>query len=76
LLRLKLLVSLSEPVDASCRIDDFLLARVKRMALRADFDVDVVGRRTGRKLRAAGAHDFDVAVGWMNTFFHLLVPPY
>jgi hypothetical protein len=48
----------AEPLDASCRVNQALLAGEERVAVRADFHVDValVGR-PGLKIVSAGAHN-------------------
>jgi hypothetical protein len=55
LLTLGDLFALAELVDASGRIDEFLLAREERMARRTDLDRDLRDRRSGCKRAAAGA---------------------
>jgi len=58
-------------IDAPRRVNDFLLARVERVASRADFDVDIPADGGSRgKLVSAAAHDLDVLVGGMDSFFH------
>ena len=60
----------AEALDASGGVDQLLLACEKRMALGADLNVDVslVGR-TGYEVRAAGAHDANLAIFWVNSLF-------
>jgi hypothetical protein len=64
-------VTLAELLDATCSVDDFLLARIERVACRAHFDVQrFVDRRTRRKRVAAAARHLDLAVLRMDTGFH------
>src|SRR5204862_702201 len=56
--------------DAAFRVDQFLLAREERVAVRADFEVQLVLGRTGLPLRAAGAPGLDVVVFRVNSFSH------
>ena len=64
----KLLVEL---LDTAGGIDDFLLASVEGMALRADLDVNRLFRcRTSREGIAAGAGNLDFIVGGMDVGFH------
>jgi hypothetical protein len=49
-------------VNGTGGIQQFLLARVKRMALAADFRADFGDRGTGRKSIAAGANDFGIGI--------------
>ncbi len=64
-------VFLAEFVDATARVDDLLLARVKRMTGRAYLDREIVReRRTRCELVAAATSDFDVAVVGMDIGFH------
>src|SRR5579864_3300626 len=43
-----------EALDLAAGIDDALLARVERVAVRADIDTQLPSRRPGGKRRAAG----------------------
>src|SRR3989338_721273 len=63
-----------EPLDAAGRIHQFLLAGEKRMAVRADFDVDLLpgGPRVIRG--PAGARDRAGHVVGMNALFHTTAP--
>ena len=62
---------LAELLDATGSIDDLLLARVERMAVRAHFNVQrFVHGRLGRELLTAGAGDFDFFVFGMDTRLH------
>ena len=64
-------VTLPEFLDAPCGVDDLLLARVKRMARRTNFDVQgLVDGRTGGERVAAAARYLNLAVLRMNAGFH------
>src|SRR5581483_5616161 len=64
-------VLLAELVHAPGGIDDLLLARVERMAVRADFDLQIVAqRRAGLEGVTAGADHRDLFVLGMNGVFH------
>ncbi len=71
-LRLRRLpVFLAEFVHTACRIDKPLLARIKWMASRANFDMQILASgRFGFKNIAATAMDFYGGVFWMYTRFH------
>src|ERR1700731_161076 len=65
-------VLLGEALDAAGGVNQLLLAGEEGMAIRADFDVQLVALdgRTGREIVPAGAmHRYSVIVG-MNTGFH------
>jgi hypothetical protein len=64
-------VLLAEALDAAGGIHDLLLARVERMAGRADFDVQrlAVGR-AGVELVAAATSHLDLVVLRVNAFLH------
>ncbi len=65
-------VLLTEFLNATCRIHNFLSARVKRVALGADFDMQRLCKcRTGRKFVTATAGDCSVGVSWVNVSFHV-----
>jgi len=68
--RVRLRELAAEPVDATCGVDQLLLAREERVARRADFEHDValVGRARLED-RSAGALDVDVLILRVNTFF-------
>jgi len=59
----------AEPLHASCRVNQALLAGEERVAVRADFHVDValVGR-PGLKIVSAGAHNAYRCVIWVDFF--------
>lgn len=64
-------VFLAEALDAAGRIDDFLLAGIKRMALRTHFDRQRATQRGPRFKRVtATAGDIDFVVVGMNIGFH------
>src|SRR5262245_19854574 len=63
-------VFLLESFDATRGIDQLLFAGEKRMAIRANFNVDLFFGRTRRARGAAGAHDLTFDVFGMNAFFH------
>ena len=64
-------VAAPELVNLTGGIDDFLLAGVKRVATRTDFDVQIfTGRGTGFKGIAAAASHGDFLVSGMNVRFH------
>src|ERR1700739_464570 len=59
----------AEPLHAPCRVNQALLAGEERVAVRADFHVDValVGR-PGLKVVSAGAHHAHRSIVGMNLF--------
>jgi len=63
-------VFLLKALDATRRVNQLLFAGEERMAIRADFDVNVFLGRTRRPGGAAGANDMTFDVFWMNSFFH------
>ena len=65
-----LAVLLLEPLYSPGRIDKFLLARIKRMAHRADFRVDFLGRTSRLESITATAMDRYFIILWMYIFFH------
>ena len=70
-----LAVLLLEAFDSPGGIDKFLLARVKRMAHRADFRVDFLGRAARLEGITATAMNHDLFILWMNIFFHSYQAP-
>jgi hypothetical protein len=71
-------VTLFETVDASARIDEFLLTGIKRVALRADFDPQFFSYRTGGECLSARAPHGAFAilrVNFLLQWFHLLPYP-
>jgi len=64
-------VALVKAVNASGRIDQFLLAGEERVACRTNFYMQVVFHsRPCLKSAAAGANDGYFAVVWMYFWFH------
>jgi hypothetical protein len=61
---------LTEPLDAARRVDEALLARVERVALRADVGVNLRLRRTSLECIAAGALHSGRGVLGMDVGFH------
>ena len=66
--------SLVEPINASTGIDQLLLAGVEGMALRADFNLDVLLCGTGCENVATGTADRSLFVLGMDTFLHVVSP--
>ena len=64
-------VLLAELVHPAARVDDLLLARVERMAVRADFDLQIMaeGRARNERVTAAAGHG-RVFVLRVNSGFH------
>src|SRR5271165_4942799 len=70
-LRFDLGVFAAEAFHASGRIHQFLLAGEKRVAVRADFHVNIaLMGGPGSKTVAAGAHDADFVVSGVNGCLH------
>lgn len=64
-------VLLAKFIDTPAGVHNFLLARVERMTVRANFHLQVLpDRRASLKLVTAGASDRDVFVFRMNAGFH------
>src|SRR5579862_3055644 len=59
-----------EALDAAAGVDELLLARVERMALRADLDVQLGLRRAGLERVPARARDRGQDVLGMDAGFH------
>jgi hypothetical protein len=72
--RRALAVFLTEALDAACGIDNFLLARVKRMASGTDFNMQrfTAGRSRLERVAATTRH-FDLGVLRVDAFFHGLI---
>ncbi len=69
-------VAFTEFIHAPARVHHFLLARIERVAVGADLDVEIAGqRRSGRELIPAAADYFEVAVFWVNVRFHGMLGP-
>jgi hypothetical protein len=68
-----LAVALVEAIDASCGIDQLLLAGKERVASRTNFNVQVtfLGGASLERL-AARAGDGNIDVFWVNSWFHLI----
>jgi hypothetical protein len=69
-LRLELFVFPAKTLDAACRIHEFLLPGIKRVALGTDFHADFLFRRSGGDFVAARTADHGLMVGWMNIVLH------
>src|ERR1700742_1338872 len=69
-------VLLGEPLDAPCRIDELLLTREKRVAVRANFDLQHVALdgRPRRELVAARAVHGDGVIIGVNIGLHGVTP--
>ena len=66
-----LAIAAIESVNASRRVDQFLLAGKERMAGRANLDVQVfLAGRARLETFAAGAGYCDFLIFWMNSRFH------
>lgn len=63
--------SLVETVNASTSINQLLLAGIEGVALRADFNLDVLLGGTGRKDVATGTADGGLFVLGMDIFLHV-----
>src|SRR3954468_969825 len=62
----------AEALDASARVDELLLARVERVAVRADLDVDLaLGRSCGEVVPARAGHMCKL-VGRVDVLLHAL----
>jgi hypothetical protein len=71
LLDLRLSNPLIELLDAAGGVEELLLARIERVAVRANLDGDFGQRGAGRELSAAGARYFGVSKSlWMDLRFH------
>ncbi len=68
-------VLLLEPLYSACSIDVFLLARIERMAHRADFSVDFLSGTAGLKCVATTAVDQGLIIFWMYILFHTVLFP-
>jgi hypothetical protein len=63
-------VFLLKALDAARRVNQLLFSGEERMAIRANFDVNVFLGRTRGPGGAAGAYDMAFDIFWMNSFFH------
>lgn len=58
-------------VNLTCGVEHFLLARIERVAVRANLDVQVLANRRARlEVVAAAASNSDLFVIWMDVCFH------
>src|SRR5579883_225668 len=64
-----------EALDLAAGIDDTLLARVERVAVRADVDAQLLGCRSGQERRAAcrAGHARIMMILGMNVRLHLIL---
>src|SRR3569623_643237 len=67
-------VLLVEALDAAGGVDELLLARVERVAGRADVNHEVPARRVGLDLVATGAGNLGLFINGMNAFLSHGVP--
>ena len=63
-------VFLVEPLDSTCRVHKFLLTRKERVALRADFTLEITDRRSSLERVPANAGNRCMFVLRMNAVFH------
>ncbi len=67
----------AEAFYAAGGVQQFLLAGKERMAIRADFYVDVAAMSRARaKAMATRTHDANFVISGMNSCFHDLLPLY
>ena len=64
--------SLVETVNTSTGVNQLLLAGIERVALGADFNLDVLLGGTSGKLVATSATDSGLFVSGMDAFFHVV----
>ena len=64
--------SLVETVNTSTGVTQLLLAGIARVALGADFNLDVLLGRTSGKLVATSATDHGLFVSGMDAFLHFI----
>ena len=67
------IVALLEAVNTSGRVNELLLAGVKGMASRANFNVDIFRGRTGLNNISTRAGDFGIVVRGVYTFCHTIL---
>ena len=72
---LKFLVLLTEPFDPAGGVDQFLFSGEKRMALRTNFDPDILLGRTDCNLVTAGTLDGRLEITGMDVCFHINFNP-
>jgi hypothetical protein len=63
-------VFLLETLDAACSVNQLLFAGEERVAIRADFHMNIFLRRTRRPRMTACANDPAFDIFRMNSFFH------
>jgi hypothetical protein len=64
-------VLFAEFIDATAGIHNLLLAGIERMAVRTNFDLQILpDGRAGLELVSAGTGDRDLFVLWVNAGFH------
>jgi hypothetical protein len=69
-------VTLAELIDLTGGVDDFLLAGIKRMAVRADFHMQILADSgAGFESVAAAADHVDFSILRMDVRFHVLSLP-
>jgi len=59
-----------ESLNSACGIDILLLARIERMAHRADFRMDFFRRAAGLERIATAAMNDYLSIFWMYILFH------
>ena len=64
--------SLIEPINTSTGVNQLLLAGIERVALGADFNLDVLLGGTGRKDVATSTANRRLFVFGMDTFLHVV----
>ena len=64
-------VTLGKFLHPASRINEFLLTGEKRMASRANTDLNILARRTGVIDCPARASNIGLKILWMNVGFHL-----
>jgi hypothetical protein len=68
-------IFLAEFLDTPCRINNLLLAGIKRMAGRTDFHMQIlVHGRAGGKLVATTAGNLNFIIAGMDIGFHIKIP--
>jgi len=70
----RLTVTLFEALNTSCRVNQFLLAGVERVAGCTDLCVDLFFGRTCLECITAQALNGNLGIIWVNSFFHLFLP--
>jgi len=62
--------TLFESVNTSSRVYKLLLTGIERMALRADFNLDILFCRTSLDYVTAMTNNCCLVENWMNSLFH------